>query len=383
MCFGSMNKLRNSKKGEEDLDKQFAAITKVLERAHRDRARELEARRNRMQQFSRIAAEARRKLPKRDLSQLHFQGQHWWTTHRKKREEMTIDAEKAALIYEGFRRRPEVQQAWLEGNDLIGANGWQPFVGFAVMHLPKSWAELHEITQVTLLEEIHSPLFVPPRGYSTFPDKSSPEQCREAAMQVLRLPPPDDPELAQAFVKHARRFVDAGFLIVAVDNKTGQGVRYAAEAIQRLQRSFRKADMVDVEVAYIPDDLPQTECDALEKKRQDGTLTVHDISEAWSRSEQRRDEKHIRTRFASGKSLAEINEEDWTKQIIQAETGDGWHPLVQCETRVTDKRERRRGPQVELIELKRFDFPRICRELEDLDAGKIAHSEFVQRLRLS
>ena len=60
-------------------------------------------------------------------------------------------------------------------------------------------------------------------------------------MQVLRLPPSDEPVAAQGFVKRARKFADAGFLIVAVDNKTAQSVRYACEAIADLPRSFRKS----------------------------------------------------------------------------------------------------------------------------------------------
>ncbi|MGO8929186.1 MAG: hypothetical protein ACLQU3_20155 [Limisphaerales bacterium] len=44
---------------------------------------------------------------------------------------MPLDEAKAAVIYEAMRRRPEVQQAWLNGKFLFHDNGWQtsPWLG--------------------------------------------------------------------------------------------------------------------------------------------------------------------------------------------------------------------------------------------------------------
>lgn len=295
---------------------------------------------------------------------------------------MAMDEEKAALIYEAMRRHPEVQRAWLKKQNLIGESGWQIFVGYVVIHLRQSWVELDEITRGAMRELIHSPWFVPPRGYSTFPDKSGSEKCRKAAMQVLRLPnPAESASAAQAFVTYAQKFVDAGFLIVAVDNKTKQGVRYAAEAIERLQRSFRKADLIEIATPHLPADLPQAEIDALEKKRKKGTLTHVDISAAWRTHDERRRKREfqeVQQRLTDGKTIAEINWEEETNQLRATETGGGWQTLVSSKTGVMDKRERKG----QLIESKAFDFIKICRELEQLDAGKIAKSDFVSRLRL-
>jgi hypothetical protein len=46
---------------------------------------------------------------------------------------------------EAMRRRPEVQQAWLEGRS--GANGWQDFVGFVVTY------RLKEIEAISFVKQ--------------------------------------------------------------------------------------------------------------------------------------------------------------------------------------------------------------------------------------
>ena len=363
-------------------------MQRALAKLRRDDAREQAEREKELRQFYRKLEAERLRLPKRDLSQLNFQTQHWWAEKNEfsnrgqvGQRKLSIDEEKAALIYEAMRRRPEVQKAWLDGKFGIGANGWQAFVGFVVHHLPQSWVELNQTTQCTLVRTIGSPWFVPPKGYSTFPDNSLPEKCRMAAMNVLHLPTSDDAVAARAFVKHARKFEDAGFLIVAVDNKTKQSVRYASQAMESLQRSFRKADLVEISTPHRPPDLPQSEIDALEKQRKAGTLTYDDILAVWRTHEDRRHQmemQEIQQKLANGVTLAAINQAELAEGITRAQSGGGWQTLMSCKTGIMDKRKRKGH----LIESKTFDFAKICRELESLDAGKISKSDFAQRVRL-
>ena len=284
---------------------------------------------------------------KRQLSEIKFT--HWWRKKRGlTRAGMEIDEAKAAMIYEAMRRRPEVQQAWLEGKFMLRDNGWPNFVIFVVQNLPTPWIELDTMTKQTFIECIAGPWFVPPKGYSTFPETNKAEQ-RKAALQVLRLPATDDPDEALAFVKHARLFEDAGFLVMAVDNKTRQSVRCAGQAIEALSRSFRKADMKEVIVHKLPRNISAADSEKMERKQRQGNLTQKDFDKVWAKYRQ---------------PTSSLNAE--------------WHVTAEVRQLITDKRQRKGG----LIESKRFDFLRICRELEDFDAGKGLHSGFVQSIRL-
>jgi hypothetical protein len=77
------------------------------------------------------------KVGKRALSQIKFQEQHWWQKQPWKSAFANaavtdIDTQKAAIIYEAYRRRPEVQQAWQvrqamdQTADLPGVAAWAP-----------------------------------------------------------------------------------------------------------------------------------------------------------------------------------------------------------------------------------------------------------------
>jgi hypothetical protein len=287
--------------------------------------------------------------PKRDLSQIDFQSQHWWKQQMSERT-MSIDEEKAALIYEAMRRRSEIQKAWVEGRFLFGDNGWQDFTCWVVRNLPRSWPELGDLAQRSIIETMQSPWFIPPAGYSTFPDKSSPEKCKEAAIQPLRLPEPgDDPAAAVAFVEHARKFVDAGFEIFAVDNKTNQGVRYACDAIAAMPRSFRKADMDMERIAYLPADVSDLDRQTAEEKCRQGNFTTADLDELWGKY---------------GKPAANLN--------------SSWNKTEEVRPVVMHKRAR----DGKLVEEKLFKFVEICHELEQVDSGLVPQGDFVQRLRL-
>lgn len=346
----------------------------VLAKMHKDAEREQAECDRQTRKFFKDAEAQRRKLPKRDLSQINFQAQHWWTDQLKMRDRISIDEEKAALIYEAMRRCSEVQQAWLEGKFGTGANGWQNFVGFVVQNLPKSWIELDQITQHTLVKIIGLPWFIPPKGYSTFPEnpekaprklkgkerkfweaetkerrEAARKRCQEAAAKILHIPASDDPASAQGFVKRARKFEDAGFVIVAMDNKTKQGIRYACEAIEALHRSVRKADLKEERIALLPPNISASDKQAVEEKHRQGIYTKRDHDELW--------DKYI-------KPTSDLH--------------SPWHKVEEARPVVLHKRKR--GEK--LVEEKLFNFKQICRDLERMDLGITPKDDFVQRVRL-
>lgn len=330
----------------------FAALDAavVSEIAKQRRQQEAEHQREQRQLWKLIEAE-RRKLPKRDLSQVKFP--HWWK-ERAFIQELTegripIEEQKASLWYEAARRRAEVQRAWLKGKFNFGDNGWQSFTTWAILNLLRPWPEVAKLdanTKHGIIEASYSPWSVPPEGYSTFPETHRAEQ-RKVSMQVLRLPKSSDAKEAQGFVERARRFADAGFLIVAVDKKQNQAVRAACEAIEALPPTFRKADVKPVMFLFSPPDISAEDKQALEEKQRQGTLTEQDSADIWR--------KYIKP----------------TSNLHAP-----WHNTAEVQERVFHKRER----QGKLIEKKQFNFESICRQLESFDNGCI--SEFVSSVRL-
>lgn len=292
-------------------------------------------------------ASMKRKMAKRSLSRINFQSQHWWTKHLTART-MSIDEEKAALIYEAMRRRKEIQNAWVKGTLSVG-DGCQDFTHWVIQNLPKSWVDLDEMTRNAIVKTMHLPWFVPPRGYSTFPDKFMRAECRKAAMQVLRLPSSDNQAAAQEFVRHAQKFADAGFEIVAVDNKTKQAVRYACKAIESLPRSVRKADLKEERIAYLPEEVSDADRQAVEEKHRQGTFTNSDLTKLWRKYPQ-----NLTSRNSPLNVIKEV------------------HSTVQ--------NKRMRGKSV--VEEKLFSFSEICRELERVDSGLATKGDFLQRVRL-
>jgi len=302
----------------------------------------------------------------RDVSRIDFRSQHWWgdaeifKRHTKPGgtfgRDMEIEEAKAALIYEGMRRRPEIQQAWREGKFSFGANNWQYLTGWAVNYLPLSWLELKDLYPMAaagFAEAVLSPHFVPPIGYSTFPGKSAPEQCEEVCANLLRLPEKDDPDEALAFVKRVRRFADSGFVLVAVDHKTKQSDAYALRALKKIlaksPRTFRKADLRLHIQFHLPEDTTEDEKQLLRDKEQQGILTPKDFDELWK--------KHLKP------------------------NSDPFAPWTVTETVSTVPiGKRKRGKSV--AEEKRLDFPKLFAEVADLDNGKIPKSDFVERVRL-
>lgn len=320
------------------------------------------------------------KQTKRDLSQINFSSQHWWKQQPWKEQftnsaKTSIDVQKAALIYEAMRRRQEVQQAWLDGKCLFVVSGFQDFTVWVINNLPLSWPELDEITQGGIIQSMHSPWFIPPRGYSTFPEnperapgklkgekrrqweaetkerrKVAAKRCQKAALQVLHLPEASESsDRLKAFVEHAQKFLDAGFVIVAVDNKTKQGIRYACEAIEALPRSIRKADLKLERVAYLPSNISDSDKKEMEEKHRQRTFTKQDLDEIWRKYASPTSDPHA-----------------------------PWHKVEGVHSVALHKRERGGN----LVEEKLFHFENLCRDLERMDSGRSPKGDFVQRLRL-
>lgn len=287
------------------------------------------------------------KLPKRELSQLKFQ--HWWKdrgfVQQLTEDKIPIEEQKAALWYEAGRRRAEVQQAWVDGKFNFGDNGWQPFTGWVVINLLRSWTELDPLTKNGIIKSSYSPWSVPPAGYSTFPKEKS--EQRKVSAQVLRLPESNDAEGAQRFVEHVRRFADAGFLIVAVDKKQNQAVRAAFEAIEALPPEFRKADLKWVMFHHLPPCISEADWLALDEKQRQGTLRDQDFDE-------------LRHKYT--KPTSRFNAQ--------------WDTTAEAQERVFHKREK----LGKLIEKRVFKFEEICRQLEAFDQGLV--SDFVNAVRL-
>ncbi len=234
---------------------------------------------------AKTAADASHKPVKRVQSQIKFS--HWWKDRdfiqRFTEGQIPIEEQKAAVWYEAARRHREVQRAWREGKFNFGDDGWQEFTIWVVLNLPRCWPELDRLTKQGIIEASYSPWSIPPEGYSTFPTDK--EIQGKVSMQVLRLPEPNEPpDAAQRFVEHARRFEDAGFLIVAVDKKQNQAVRAAFEAIEELPPTFRKADVRQVIVDHLPTNISDADRQAWAEKKRQGTLTQQDFDELWRAS---------------------------------------------------------------------------------------------------
>lgn len=289
-----------------------------------------------------------RKLKIKQLSQIKFP--HWWKDRAfiqlLAENKIPIEEQKAAVWYEAARRRPEVQEAWVKGQFLMGANGWQQFTAWVVENLPESWPELEVIVKAGLIKSSYSLWSVPPAGYSTFPTGKA-EQMK-VSLQVLHLPEAFESfDQAKKFLEHVRKFVDAGFEIVAVDNKTKQGIRYACKAIESLKRSVRKADVKKVILHHLPPDISEADRQEMAEKERKGILTEQDFNVLWR--------KYIKP---------------------TSNPHDPWHKTASIQERVLHKRERK-GKLIEGIQ---FNFENICHQLESFDNGTI--SDFINAVRL-
>ena len=127
------------------------------------------------------------------------------------------------------------------------------------------------MTQQTLVNWTQSPWFVPPLGYFTFPEKSSPKRCEDAVLQKIpRLGERHSPVEAQNFIKYLKRFEDAGFIFVAIDHKNSQRDKYALNALQKLLANLpltaRRQDLITTIEHHLPPDISAKDRQALEEK---------------------------------------------------------------------------------------------------------------------
>jgi hypothetical protein len=106
----------------------------------------------------------------------------------------------------------------------------------------------------------------------------------KVSMKVLHLPEAFESfDHAKQHLEYVRKFVDADFEIVAVDNKTKQGIRYACKAIEALKRSVRKADVKKVILYHLPPDISGADRQEMAEKQRKGILTEQDFDELWSK----------------------------------------------------------------------------------------------------
>jgi hypothetical protein len=167
---------------------------------------------------------------------------HWWREDPARRVLRTggfdPDTAKAAVTFEALRRRREILHAQSAGQT---PSEWQTPSALAVAWLDQCWAELADDQQTQFRREIQSPFYLPPVGYSYFPDDL--EAAKTHALQGLEIPPADDVSKCLAFVAQCRRLQAAGFTVAALDTKTMKGLRVAAMALEDKPRTFRQADV--------------------------------------------------------------------------------------------------------------------------------------------
>lgn len=329
--------------------------------------------------------------PKRDSAGIKamFLKQHWWKGEVYAAKG-NIDEEKAAMIYEAMRRRPEIQTAWMKIESKAQSDqkelqriraSWQPFTHFVLEHFEQSWVELNKTIsfkkdgkvveeyvdsnfQKLLIDEIASPYFVPPEGLSTYPDAPDiPKEKREngyvttkqrreqIAMQILGSPKEVNVD-EEALLLQVRRLAAAGFIIVAIDNKTQQSFDDGYRALYKLKDGERSARKVDLVHRFVPS-----------PNAKDGKA--------------RRDEIEARKEKAV---------EDWRVAREKVERGEKsepillkneWQTLGDITTKANHKRQTKGGQKEEHP----FNFSQICTELKVLDQ-KGVNSSFVDSLRL-
>lgn len=160
---------------------------------------------------------------------------HWWNdeAHRNlSNGGESLESAKVAATYEGARRRPEVRAAFLA--QLIPP-AWQHFTGLVVAWFSSNWSQLFPDQQKRLFCAFHDPLYVPPAGMSTFPQRN-PELASELAALPMESARPD-------FCDYAGRLESAGYRIFAVDCKSRAAIVAACKRILRSEKTVRASDV--------------------------------------------------------------------------------------------------------------------------------------------
>lgn len=170
---------------------------------------------------------------------------HWWSDEDHRALALageSLTSAKVAMTYEGARRRPEVIAAVLA--QLI-PQGWQQFTGYVVAWHSANWSQLFSDQQARLIDEFYQPLYLPPLGMSTFPQRDARLAER---MAVIEFGPESEccpGELAAA-----------GFRVFAVDCKSRAAITAACKRIMRAGKTVRAAD-VRREMAAVERDIPR------------------------------------------------------------------------------------------------------------------------------
>lgn len=168
---------------------------------------------------------------------------HWWREDPALRlttgAGLSPDTRKAACTFEGLRRREEVLISRKLGK--LPA-GWQIPTSLCFAWWELSWVELNEEQRAEFISAIRSPFYLPPVGFSFFPDDNQ-EVAKAHALQPLEVPDNEEADAAIEFVRHCRRLVAAGFTLAGVDTKTMKSIRRAAMALEDRPRTFRQADV--------------------------------------------------------------------------------------------------------------------------------------------
>ena len=288
---------------------------------------------------------------------------------------MPLDEQKAAVFYEAYRRVLEIRNAWLEGirgPEAIWRFGWQMFVAGVVQYLPRTWLELGSAKNVFLQ---YLPEMLSPVGYSVYPAKPEfkdkdgnkkkkkdltpdelkalkdyDERRRKLAVKFPVIPsvnPSLNEQSASPFLKELTKLSDAGFVLVAIDNKTSEAFKYGIQLLQRYfkgKRSFRTAD-----INYkFPEEAP-----AVPSLNDDYVLgyTWDKISKM---SKAQRD--------ALGVAMAQKADAD----------------AIHAEARVIGKRRKQHEVRAEKV----FEFQEFCKELERFDETQRPEDRgLVKRLR--
>ena len=151
---------------------------------------------------------------------------HWWNDEDRRNLRLageSLETMKAAMTFEGTRRRPEVIAAASAG---YVPPDWQHFTGLAVAWAGESWARLFPDQQARLIGAFLDPLYLPPVGMALTSAQPlillAEEECRE---------------------ERARELEAAGFVVLAVDCKTRAGITQACKDLMKLPKTYRRADL--------------------------------------------------------------------------------------------------------------------------------------------
>lgn len=304
--------------------------------------------------------------PARSLSEINYSP--WWRTHQVWNDAtaMSPDEQKAAVFYEAYRRVPKIQDAWLKGirgTEAIWRFGWQIYVANVVQFLPKTWLELGWAKNVFLQ---YLPEMLPPVGYSVYPAKPEfkdkdgnkkkkkdltpdelktlkdyDERRRKLAVKFPVVPlmnPLMNEQDALPFLKQITKLSDAGFVLVAIDNKTREAFNYGIQLLQQYFEDRRLFRTADTYYEFPKETLPVPSAD-------DDSARGYTLDKISKMSKVQRD--------ALGAAFA------------QQADADAIHAI--CYSIGKRRKKRGKGQADLIVEQRIFEFQKLCKGLESFD----------------